>query len=130
MAKENRGGRPQGARGGQRGGGTLPGRRGKKRSGGGPRQREELPTASPGAAQAPAGGSVFGGAASVPVRSVGRPRARAERRGGPRAAEERLPRRRLAPLDFSYVRRDLARIGGTSAVSLALVLVLWAVLRG
>jgi hypothetical protein len=35
----------------------------------------------------------------------------------------------LAPLNFSYVRRDLTRIGGTSAMSLAVVLVLWAVLR-
>ena len=129
MAKGKRG-RPQGTRGGQRGGGTLPGRRGKKRArDGGPPQAAELPTAAPSAAQIPAGSSIFGGAATVPPRAVGRPRQRERRRGGPRAAEERLPRRRLAPLDFSYVRRDLVWIGGTSVVSMGLVLVLWVVLR-
>lgn len=129
VAKGKRG-RPQGVSGGQRGGGTLPGRRGKKRArGGSPQQAAELPTAAPSAAQIPAGSSLFGGAVAAPPHAVGRPRQREIRRGGPRAAEERFPRRRLAPLDFSYMRRDLVWVGATSVASVGLVLVLWIVLR-
>ena len=62
-----------------------------------------------------------------PPRPVRRPRDLP--RGGPRAEEARLPRRRLALRDFSYVPHDLRWIAATSLTSLALVLIFWVVLR-
>lgn len=83
----------------------------------------------PGAADAPAGSSIFGGGVSVPSRPIPRRPAR-ESRGGPRPREERLPSRRLAAVrDLSHMTRDLRWIALTSAASVALVLIVWVTLR-
>ena len=124
VAKGKRGGRSRGSH----SAGKLPGRRAKKQQGG-PQGRNDPPTAAPGSAQAPAGSSIFGGSVSLPTRTVGRPRMREERRGGPRLGGEDRSRRQLPPLDFSYVRRDLTLIGITGALSLVVVLILWGTLR-
>lgn len=125
MAKGRHGGRPAGARQHRGGAQHSGGRKGKR---GAPAARDELPTAAPGSAGAPVSSSVFGGAVSLPSpRPVRRPRDLP--RGGPRAEEARLPRRRIALRDFSYVSRDLRWIAAASLASLALVLILWVVLR-
>ena len=135
------------ARGGRRGGRAQQGRRdqsarpaqrqrqqgGRRRGGGAPGGApESLPTAAPGALNAPAGASVFG-AQSV-AGPVLRPTA-ARSRGGPREAagsqqhlnrRDRRTRARAAMHDFGYIPRDLRWVGITTGLSVALVLALWA----
>ncbi len=127
MAKGRRGGRPQQAR---KGGGnpTLPGQRGRKRKEHAPQR--EIPTAAPGAADAPAGSSVFGGG-SISVRTVpGVQRPQQRSRGGPRPESQRRGARAAAVVhDFRYVGADLRWIAITTVVSAALVLILWGAIR-
>ena len=126
MAKGQRG---RGGRQRQRGAGGahLPGRRGRKQQSRAP--RAEPPTAAPGSAQAPAGSSVFGGAATVPASPAVR-RPQGPSRGGPRPRAERRSDRRAALIhDFRYVGADLRWIGLTTVVSGGLLLILWAVIR-
>ncbi len=126
MAKGRRGGRPQQARKG--GNPTLPGQRGRKRKEHAPQR--EIPTAAPGAADAPAGSSVFGGG-NLSVRTapaVQRPQQRS--RGGPRPEAQRRGARAAAVMhDFRYVGSDLRWIAMTTALIVGLVLVLWAAIR-
>ncbi len=126
MAKGRRGGRPQQARKG--GNPALPGQRGRKRKERAPLQ--EMPTAAPGAAKAPAGSSVFGGG-NISVRTVPavqRPQQRS--RGGPRPESQRRGARGATVVhDFRYVGADLRWIAMTTVVSAALVLILWGAIR-
>lgn len=126
MAKGHRGGRPQQGRKG--GNPSLPGQRGRKRKEHAPQR--EIPTAAPGAADAPAGSSVFGGG-NISVRTtpaVQRPQQR--NRGGPRPESQRRRARGATVVhDFRYVGADLRWIAMTTGVSVALVLILWGAIR-
>ena len=87
----------------------------------------DVPTALPGAAQAPAAASLGG---TVTAASAGLPRAAVRARGGPREGVDRHITRRIAALhDFRYVRADLRWVGLTSAISVGVILLLWAMLR-
>ena len=133
MAKGRRGGR--GGSGRHSGGSNLPGRRQRKQDRGGGAKAEMAPTAAPGTAQAPAtgGSSIMGGGVNIDVSRPGRirrPDLGQRNRGGPRPESERRAARGPAVVhDFRYVRSDLQWIALTSAASLGLVAVLWAVLR-
>ena len=125
MAKGRRGKGGSGGR--QRSGGSnLPGRRGRKRQRGGA-ARDELPTAAPGAAQAPVGASAVSGNITAP-RPVQRPQPRAA--GGPRFRPDRRAARRLAVAhDFRYVGSDLRWIAMTTVASAAVILLFWVAIR-
>ena len=118
----------RGGRGGRGGRGSR-GRRERPRGGQGRPELgrpTQLPTAAPGAAGAPRGAAAFGSRSIT----VGQPRLAAERpRGGPRGRSDRRARAAAALHDFRYVGADLRWIGLTTVVSVALVLVLWAVTR-
>jgi len=96
---------------------------------------QDLPTAAPGAADAPAGASslVGGGAVHVtPGAARRREIARRRNRGGPRAESERMAaglRARALNYDFRYVGSDLRWIFYTTAGSVGLVVALWAIIR-
>lgn len=126
MAKGRRGGRPQQARKG--GNPALPGQRGRKRKEHAPQR--EIPTAAPGAADAPAGSSLFGGG-NLAVRTVpGVQRPQQRSRGGPRSEPQRRGARGATVMhDFRYVGADLRWIALTTVVSAAVVLILWAAIR-
>ena len=128
MAKGQQGGRGRQRR--MAGGAGTPPPGGRARQRGRRRGRAaETPTALPGAAHAPAAASVFGSSVAAPTPAPLQPPAR-RARGGPRPAADREPVRRWAAvLDVGHVKRDLVWIGGTTAVSVGVVLILWVVLR-
>ena len=89
---------------------------------------EELPTAAPGSAGLP-GGSAFGGSVTANAPAIARP-VEKRSRGGPRSRAERHRLRGAAVVyDFRYVPSDLRWISLTTVASVALVLILWAVIR-
>ena len=130
-----RGGRGGAQSGGKRGNAGVPGQRPRKQGGG---AGDTLPTAMPGAANAPAGmtgapgaggSSIFGGALGGVQRPEPRAR-RASRGGGPRNRDDRRAAQRIAAIyDFRYVRPDLRWIGLTTVVSTALIVLAWVLVR-
>jgi hypothetical protein len=133
MARGQRGGRGRPQQGSRGSGSNLPGRRSAKRKGrGSSGPREDLPTAAPGASDAPAssGSSTFGGSVTVPTApTVQRPQQQ-RRRGGPREGVERRHGRRSAVVqDFRYIAADLRWIAMTTTASVALVILFWLGLR-
>ena len=123
MAKGQRGRRPRSATQRPSGGGAARGRPQRRSRSGAP---DDVPTALPGAAQAPAAASLRG----TVFAPAGLPRAAVRARGGPRQGVDRHITRRLAAQhDFRYVNADLRWVGLTTALSVAVILLLWALLR-
>ena len=117
----NRGGRANQGR----GAGNRPGRPGTGRvRGGGP----ELPVAQPGAAGAPIGASASGAVGQRRLGPASAPQG-GPRGGGPGERHDRRSRAMAAMHDFHYVPGDLKRVAVTTAGSVTLVVVLYAIIR-
>ncbi len=98
-----------------------------RRQRGRPVQADRLPTAQPGAANAPANASVRGNV-QMPARPNLAAPGIAGRRASPSGTERQDRRARAAAAmhDFHYVRGDLKWVAITTATAVTLVLALWA----